>query len=396
MPAAASRFHSLWSASLAREWARLRADRWDLAMLGWIPLVLYLLTWWIFSAGIARELPLAVRDLDRSSQSRGLLRMLDQSPGLQPLPVASDADALAVMRAGRVFGILSIPPHMGERLSRGEHVTLGWAYNAQYPSHTGAMTRDVRAVVATLSAGAELQGRARRGSAGVQAMQQLEPVVTRPVGLFNESGSIVPSLALPAVWSLLHIFVALAALTAVGRELRNATVPDWLAVADGRLAVALLAKLAIPLGVFLLQAVLVMLTFGALLGWPVLGSFLVMALGTVLLVTSYLALGACLVAWSGSLRSALSACAFITAPAFAFSGQGFPMRAMPVAARAWAEALPLTHFLGLVNNTWLGGAPLRYGLGALAALALFTVGLGAAAYLRLRIRVRQPDSWGQA
>ncbi len=387
---------SPWSASLAREWARLRADRWDLAMLVWIPLLLYVLTWWIFSAGIARDLPMAVRDLDRSSQSRGLLRMLDQSPGLRPLPLASDAAALDALRAGRVFGILSIPEHMGERLSRGEHVTLGWAYNAQYPSHTGAMTRDVRAVVATLSAGAELLGRVKRGSAGVQAMQQVEPVAIRPVGLFNESGSIVPSLALPAVWSLLHIFVALAALTAVGRELRNATVPEWLAAAGGRLGVALLAKLAIPFGMFLAQAMLVNLAFGALLGWPVLGSFLAMALGTVLLVTSCLALGACLVAWSGSLRSALSACAFITAPAFAFSGQGFPMRAMPPAARAWAEALPLTHFLGLVNNTWLGGAPLRYGLGALCALALFTAGFGVAGYLRLRTRVRQPDSWGRA
>jgi ABC-2 type transport system permease protein len=391
MPSATS---TPWSSSLAREWARLRADRWDLAMLGWIPLVLYLLTWWIFSAGIARELPLAVRDLDNSAQSRSLLRMLDQSPGLRPVLAASDAEALGALRAGRVFGILSMPAHMGEQLARGEHVTLGWAYNAQYPSHTGAMTRDVRAVVATLSAGAELQGRAKRGSAGVQAMQQLEPVATRPVGLFNESGSIVPSLALPAVWSLLHIFVALAALTAVGRELRNATVPEWLAAADGRLGPALLAKLAIPFGVFVLQGALLTLAFGALLGWPVLGSFLAMALGTVLLVTAYLALGACLVAWSASLRAALSACAFITAPAFAFSGQGFPMQAMPLAARAWAEALPLTHFLSLVNNTWLAGAPLRYGLGALAALALFTTGFGIAAYLRLRTRGRRPDSWG--
>lgn len=391
MPGSAS---SPWSASLAREWARLRADRWDLAMLGWIPLALYLLTWWIFSVGLARDLPLVVRDLDHSAESRSLVRMLDQSPGLKPVLAASDADALAQLRAGRAFGIVSIPARMGERLARGEHVTVGWAYNAQYPSHTGAMTRDVRAVVATLSAGAELQGRARRGAAGVQAMQQVEPVATRPMALFNESGSILPSLALPALWSLLHIFVTLAALTAVGRELRNATVPDWLHAADDRLGVALLAKLAIPFGVFLLQGALLVLVFGALLGWPILGSALAMMLGSVLLVTAYLALGACLVAWSGSLRSALSACAFITAPAFAFSGQGFPMLAMPGAARAWAELLPLTHFLGLLNNTWLGGAPLRYGLGALAALALFTAGFGAAAYLRLRARVRQPDSWG--
>ena len=42
-------------ASLRREWARLRADPWDAAMLGTIPLALYLLTWWIFSAGVAQR-----------------------------------------------------------------------------------------------------------------------------------------------------------------------------------------------------------------------------------------------------------------------------------------------------------------------------------------------------
>lgn len=385
---------SPWSVSLAREWARLRADRWDLAMLGWIPLALYLLTWWIFSSAIARDLPLAVRDLDQSSLSRKLVRMLDQSPGLMQVAVASDAEALAALRAGRVFGILSIPARMQARLSGGEQVVLGWTYNAQYPSHSGAMTRDVRAVVATLSAGAELQGRVKRGSASVQAAQQFEPVATRTAALFNEHGSIIPSLALPAVWSLLHIFVTLAALTALGRELRNASVPDWLEAAGGRLGVAVLAKLAIPLAVFLLHAALLVLAFGALLGWPILGSAPAMLLGCLLLVTAYLALGACLAAWGGSLRSALSACAFITAPAFAFSGQGFPLLAMPAAARVWAEALPLTHFLGLVNNTWLGGAPLRVGLGALVALALFTAGFGIAGYLRLAARVRRPDSWG--
>lgn len=396
MPAPAAPAASAWSASLAREWARLRADRWDLAMLGWIPLALYFLTWWIFSAGIARDLPLAVRDLDQSAQSRSLVRMLDQSPGLRPVPVASDAEALAALRAGEVFGIVSIPARMGERLLRGEALGLQWAYNAQYPSHTGAMTRDVRAVVATMSAGAELQGRARRGAGPVQAAQQVEPVATRAVMLFNENGSMIPALALPAVWSLLHICATLAALTAIGRELRAATVPDWLATAQGRPAVALLAKLAIPAVVFLLHAVLVGIGFGALLGWPVLGSVLAMTLGTVLFVAACLALGTCIVAFSGSLRSALSACAFVTAPAFAFSGQGFPTLAMPAAARLWAEALPLTHFLGLVNNTWLAGAPLRFSAGALAALAGFSAVLGAAGYLRLAARMRQPDSWGKA
>ena len=70
-------------AALAREWARLRADFWDFGMLSWIPVLLCALLWWTFSAGIARDLPIAVIDNDHSTLSRQLTRWLDASPGVQ-------------------------------------------------------------------------------------------------------------------------------------------------------------------------------------------------------------------------------------------------------------------------------------------------------------------------
>ena len=383
--------------SLLREWRRLRADPWDLAMLGAIPLALYLLTWWIFSAGVARELPLVVHDRDQSVLSRSLVRMLDASPGLQVVrAVRNEAEAFSLIGARQAFGLVTIPADFQQTVQAGGAARVQWAYNAQFASHAGAMTRDVRTVVATVSAGIEAQARAKRGAGLVQASAQIEPVRTRTTTLFNESGSYIPSLALPVAFSLLHIFVTVAAVTAIGRELRAASVPDWLAAAGGRLGPALLGKLLIPAAVFALHALLLFLLFGVLLGWPVLGSATAMLAGTALFITAYLALGAFMVAFSSSLRAALSACAFVTAPAFAFAGQGFPLLSMPLGARIWAEALPLTHYLRLLNNTWMAGAPLRSSLGALATLLVFTLVLGVAARLRLARRVRQPASWGQS
>lgn len=383
--------------SLQREWRRLRADPWDMAMLTTIPLALYLLTWWIFSAGVARELPLVVHDRDQSVMSRSLIRMLDAAPGLKVVLAANnEADAFRMIRAREAFGIVSIPADLQESVRAGRGARVQWAFNAQFAAHAGSMTRDVRAVVATLSAGIELPGRASRGAGPDQAMQQLEPVRIRATTLFNESGSYIPSLAMPVAFSLLHIFVTLAAVTALGRELRAATVPDWLAAAGGRLGPALLGKLLIPAAVFVVHALLLFVLFGALLGWTVRGSATAVLAGTFLFITAYLAAGAFIVAFTSSLRAALSACAFVTAPAFAFAGQGFPLLAMPVSARIWAEALPLTHYLKLLNNTWMAGAPLRFGLGSLAVLLACTLLLGGAAYLRLSRRVTQPASWGKS
>lgn len=365
-------------------------------MLTSIPLALYLLTWWILSAGVARDLPLVVYDLDNSVMSRSLVRMLDQSPGLKVVLAASrEGEAMQMIRERGAYGVVSIPADLQRDVSLGRGVKVQWAYNAQFPSYTGTMTRDVRTVVSTLSAGIELQGRAKRGMAGLQAKAQFEPIRTRTATLFNESGSYEPSLALPVVFSLLHIFVTLGAVTAIGRELRAASVPEWLAAAGGKLAPAILGKLAIPFASFVLQAMLVAVLFGAVRGWPVAGSGIAIVAGTLLLITAYLAMGLLLAALAPSLRTALSVCAFVTAPAFAFTGQGFPTMAMPIAARVWAESLPLTHFIPLLNNTWLAGAPLRYSLGQLGVLLLFTLGFGLLGYLRLARRVQQPESWGQ-
>ena len=383
--------------SLRREWVRLRDDPWDVAMLTTIPLALYLMTWWIFSAGMARDLPLVVHDRDQSVMSRSLIRMLDAAPGLKVVLAANNqAEAFRLIRARAAFGIVSIPADLQEAVRAGRGARVQWAYNAQFASHTGAMTRDVRMVVSTLSAGIELQARAERGAAPSQGTQQVEPVRMRTATLFNENGSYIPSLAMPVAFSLLHIFVTLAAVTALGREFRAATVDEWLAAADGKLGPALLGKLLIPFAVFVVHALLLFVLFGVVLGWPIMGSATAVLAGTAFFITAYLAAGAFLVAFTSSLRSALSACAFVTAPAFAFAGQGFPLLAMPISARIWAESLPLTHYLQLLNNTWMAGAPLRFGLGAVAVLLAFTLVLGAAAHMRLATRVTQPATWGKS
>ncbi len=382
--------------AVAREWARLRADPWDMAMLSVIPLALYLFAWWIFSSGIPRDLPLVVLDMDHSVMSRSLTRMLDQSPGLQvSANVLHEAEAIALLRERKAYGIVSIPADLQRDIAGGRSAKVQWAYNAQFPSYTGSMTRDVRTVVTTLSAGIELQARAKRGSSPVQAKEVFEPIRTRASSLYNENGNYEPALALPVAFSLLHIFITLATVTAIGRELRMGTVPAWLDSAGGSLAAAIGAKLLIPLLAFVGHALVIVILFAAIRGWPIQGSVLGMTAGMLLFVTAYLALGMLLAAASSSLRAALSACAFITAPAFAFTGQGFPILAMPFGARLWAESLPLTHFLPLLNRTWMAGAPLRYGSGELGALLLFTVGFGALAYALLVRRVARPESWGK-
>jgi ABC-2 type transport system permease protein len=70
-------------AAAIREWQFIYGDPWIRALALWLPPVLVLTLWWTFAAGLPRELPTAIVDLDRSTLSRELTRDLDASPTLK-------------------------------------------------------------------------------------------------------------------------------------------------------------------------------------------------------------------------------------------------------------------------------------------------------------------------
>ncbi|PHV32817.1 ABC transporter [Janthinobacterium sp. BJB312] len=384
-------------AALAREWRRLRGDFWDFGMLSWIPLVLCGMLWLVFSAGIARDLPIVVIDNDNSTLSRQLTRWLDASPGIAvAAKVASSDEALHRLRERTAFGYLVIPDDFEQKLLGGRQATVQWLYNAQFSSHAGALLRDVRTVSTTLSAGIEMTARVKKGMSGVQAAAQFEPIRTTLNSLYNENTSYEAFLTLALMPAMLQIFIVVAIVTSIGRELRDGTVPQWLASAKGSWLRAIGAKLLFPLIAYCALALLYLLFFSLVRGWAVAGSLPALLLSMLLLVLAYCGLATLLIAATLSLRLALSGAAFITAPAFAFAGQAFPLMAMPAPARAWAQALPLTHYLQLQTKYWLAGAPWRYGVQEMLILAGIAIGCGAVGILLLARRANAPAAWGRA
>lgn len=183
---------------------------------------------------------------------------------------------------------------------------------------------------------------------------------------------------------------------AVGRELRDATLGQWLGDSPGwsSASAALLGKLSWPLLSLGLVGTtsLLGLTWGR--GWFPLGSLAWVLLGLWGLLALSLVMGAAVAAGTLSLRTALSATGFITAPAFAFSGVGFPLQSMPVLARGWAELLPYTHYIRLQMEQLQMGAPLRYSSLSLAGLWLAAAVLGVLSAQLLVRAARQPERWG--
>lgn len=384
--------------SLRRDAASLRQDPWDLAMISWLPLLATALLWWTFSAGLPNHLPIGVMDQDHSAQSRQLVRFLDATPGLQVVHAYHNtAEVTQALRRAEVFGVVSIPPDFARRLKQGRTAQVTLLHNAQFGTHSSLIQRDVRAAVATLSAGVELAARNQRGESALSTHVSMEPIKTGMVTLFNTALNYEQFLAAALIPALLHILAMTAGAWTVGRELRDRALPVWLGAQPGwaTLAGDLLGKLALPLlGLGSVGTLALLgLTWGrswyppGSLAWVLLALWIFMALS--------LAMGALASSASRSLRTALSATGFITAPAFAFGGVAFPLQSMPPLARGWAEMLPYTHYIRLQMEQLQMGAPVSYSFSILMALVGATLGLLLLCLPMLRQAARQPDTWGR-
>ena len=384
-------------ASLRREAAWLRANPWDLAMISWVPLLAVAMLWWTFSAGLPTRLPIGVMDQDRSALSRQLLRFLDATPGLQPVQsYASTAEATQALRRGEVYGVVSIAPDFAKTIKQRQAAQVTLLHNAQFGLHSSLIQRDVRTAVATLSAGVELAARHKRGESALAAQVAMEPIKTRLVTLFNPALNYEQYLAAALIPAVLHILAMTAGAWTLGRELRDRSLGDWLGPLPGwsRTTGALLGKLFWPLLALGAVATLAMLglTWGR--GWHPQGSVAWVLLALWVFLALSLAMGAFAACASRSLRMALSATGFITAPAFAFGGVGFPLQSMPVLARGWAELLPYTHYVRLQIEQLQMAAPWQNSALALIALALAAILLIVLCVPLLMRTAKQPASWG--
>ncbi|MGX5652847.1 ABC transporter permease [Hydrogenophaga borbori] len=391
------RFARAFTQAWSREWARLRASPWDLAMLSWVPLAGVALLWWLFSAGLPTQLPIGVVDQDHSAMSRQLVRFLDATPGLRVARQLPDPHAAGgALTRGELHAVVLIPSGFSREVKLGRAAQLTLLHNAQLGTHSGLIQRDVRTVVGTLSAGVEMAARQKRGEPARGVRVAMEPIKADMVTLFNPSLNYEQFLAAALIPALLHILAMTAGAWAVGRELRDGTVWSWLGVAPSPAATAgaLLGKLA-PAWLLLLgvaSAGLLWLTGGR--GWHPAGHLSWVWLALAALLALSIGLGALVASATASLRTALSATGLITAPAFAFSGVGFPLQSMPAGARAWAEALPYTHYIRLQMEQLQMGAPVSLSAPTLAVFGLATAALLAGCVWPLMGASRYPHRWG--
>lgn len=361
-----------------------------------LPLVSFALLWAIFAAGTIHDLPVAVVDLDGSPLSRRLVRMLDASPTMVVTHrLGSGLAAEKLMLEGKIYAAVLIPRNLERDVLRGAPTSVVLYRNSQLLVPSSLIRRDMMAAVGTLSAGIEIRQRMARGESPAGALKHFEPIRSDRHALFNPWLNYLYFIVSSLLPTMLQLFVIVAAVHAVGIEIKEGTGPEWLATAGGSAIRAICGKL-LPYTVGFLVVGWFMVAFTLrFMGVPLHGDLTTVLAGTIMFILAYEGIGVVLAAWFANLRFATSAAAFIATPAFAFVGLTFPTMAMPPVAQVWGALLPLTHYLRLLAEQVMRGAPPAASLPELGALAAFLVVTPLLATHRLRTVLTTARYWGR-
>lgn len=355
------------AAVVRRELAWLRASPWDLGLVTIGPLVTLVVLGWMFVASVALQLPVAYVDEDHSAVSRQLLRNLEASPRVE---VAARPDDLAaawpLIRSGEIWAIVYAPEHTEREILAGRQATVFVYENAAFYSLGTLASLGASEAIGGLTADIAPELAKTRNL----PLARLSTPRIQSTVLFNPQLSyewFLEALLQPGV---LHLMMSCVVVMAVGRELRDGTVSEWLG--SGAPALALAGKLTPYVLAFTAWNLLGVGWLCGVRGWGVHGDMGVLILGQFLLYASYAALAAMIVLLVRNIATALSAVAVYGGPAITFSNATLPTIDAPLFTQIWSHALPFTAYIELQMQQMFMGSPAAASLRPLAALTAFT------------------------
>jgi ABC-2 type transport system permease protein len=357
-----------WTAwpMLWKEFLQLRRDRLTFALMTALPAIQLVLFGYAIQTDV-RRLPTVVVDESRTSESRALIQVLQNTDNFRILRAVADrTEARRWIERGAARVALVIPPEY-QRLIRSGHTGVAQLLiDAADPQSSGAAI-----------SGAQLAAQARGVQLLAQRYQLRAPVEIRVRPWYNPAQKSAVFIVPGIVGILLTITMTLITSTAVVRERERGTLEQLIVTPIGKLSL-MLGKL-VPFVLVGYVQMTVVLTLGVIFfDIPVRGSLLLLYALALVFILASLGVGLLISTVARSQAQAMQLSFFFMLPNILLSGYIFPRAAMPEPAQYLGLLLPLTYFLDILRGVLLKGVgigDLYQQLGALVVLALLLFGV---------------------
>ncbi|MFV8408521.1 ABC transporter permease [Vibrio harveyi] len=346
----------------------LRRDKWLLSCLTWVPILLAVTIWGVFSAGIARDLPIGVVDLQHSQLSRKMIQSLDASSTLSvDYHYTSSTEAKNAMIEGDIYAYAVIPPKFDQDILLHRQPQLSVFFNSQYILVAKLINSAVAQSQGYFDTQLETMGNLAKGNiTTLAAVGQAVPISTQITALFNRNTNYAQFLVtaiVPAIWQICVVVSTILILAAHFRLYGNGN--NSFAFLGESPFTRLSKILSQYIPVFMAQGALFLVWFYMVLDWPMEGSYLVMLLAQFVTTIACIIMGALFFFLSMDPARAMSFAGAFTAPSFAFMGITFPVSDMNALAHAWRGLLPITHYIEVQVDQASYGASAAQSIGSL-------------------------------
>lgn len=363
-----------------KEFRHILRDPGSLGALLGLPLFLLLMFGYAVSLDVDR-VPLAVRDLDRTPESRALGDAFFAGGRFIPADSGPGTGERA-LESGRAAAVLEIPPGFGRALGRGEAAPVRVAVDGSDGTRAQTVAGYIDGVAARFGQDLRAREAERSGPGGPGGPDSTAVLDIRPRVLFNQELRSVVFLVPGLVALILVITAVVSTALSVVREKENGSMEQLLVSPVG--AFELILGKTLPYAVVGAVSASIVLGSAALLfGVEVAGSVGALAWTTGLFLLASLALGVLISTMADTQQVAFLISTMLTLiPTFTLSGFVFPIRNMPLLVQAATRLFPTTYYLEILKAIVIKGAPFRYYAAPAAALALYTAAAVAAAAVR--------------
>ena len=350
-----------------------------------LPFISILFFNFLLSNPVARDLPVAVVDLDQTSISRELTSQLNATPELNvsyfPLDQKSGEQ---LIRELKVYGLITIPKNFGSDLKQGRQTQIVNQYNSLLLLPSGLENKAVLKTVGTISAGINIQKQMASGVNVKQALVNFQPVQSSNHSLSNPFGNYSYYLNSGFLTMFFQMFVMLTTIYCFGTDFKYKKGKKLFALGQENTITIVLAKL-LPYALwFFFVGMIMYYSMYVFQDFPMNGSKSMLIIGLVLLIFSTQAYAVFIISLSRSFRESLTYGSSFAAVSLSFSGITFPIEGMPKVLQGVSQIFPYTHYFQLLTEQAQRGIPISYSINKIAILIICSIVVLALSYKNIR------------
>lgn len=328
----------------------------------------------LMKEGLPTNLPIAVVDLDNSTNSRKLIRQLDAFEQSEvAFTTASFEEARKEMQRGTIYGIFYIPEDFAINATAGRQPKLSFYTNSTYLIASSLLFRDMKTLSVLAGGAVGLETGKARGLTESQIMAQLQPINVDTHVIGNPWLNYSVYLNNTILPGIIQLMIFLVTIFSIGSEIKFGTSREWLQMGNNSITVSLLGKLIPQTIIFIIVAFLCGVALYGFNSFPLNSGWLPMLSALILLVLASQAVGVFMIGLLPALRLGLSAGCLFGMISFSIVGFSFPVLGMAPILQALTNLFPLRHYFLIYVDQALNGRDIYYSLVQYASLLGFLV-----------------------